>query len=167
MNRRDLFRIAGAAVAAGTAAPAREFPADYNASLELAAADWKPAFFDEHQIQTLAAFGDLVVPGAKEALAHRFIDRILAVETHAVQQDFLNALASVDGLCRDRYQTPFAEAPRDRQIELLTHLSHPPDRHFVALKDWVARAYYSSEIGQRELGSDGMPPHGTFAGCGS
>jgi hypothetical protein len=168
MNRRDLFRIAGAGMAAGVAAPAREFSADYNASKGLAAADWKPAFLDEHQCSTLAVFGDLVVPGAKDALAHRFIDRILNVETRAVQQNFLNALAFVDGESTDRYRAPFIDAPRDRQIELVTHLAVPPaNPHFRVLKDWVAKAYYSSEMGQRDLGWDGTPPHGTFAGCGS
>lgn len=166
MNRRELFQVAGAALAAGAKVQAREFPADYNASKELSAADWKPGFLDAHQNETLIAAGEIIVPGAKDSLANRFIDRILAAEPREIQQDFLNALAFVDGECRDRYQAPFVDTPQDRQIELLTHLAQPADPHFLRLKDWVARAYYSSEAGQRELGSDGTPPHGIFTGCG-
>jgi len=165
VKRRDLFKTA-AALAAGATAAARQFPPDYDASKDLARADWQPVFFDDHQNSTLIAFADLVVPGAREALVNRFLDRILAVETRDAQQDFLNALAFVDGESLDRSRAPFVDAPPDRQTELLSHLSHPAHRHFLTLKDWIARAYYSSEAGQRELGDDGTPPHGVFPGCG-
>jgi hypothetical protein len=76
MNRRDLLRhtFLGAAAAASQAvAPARQFPPGYDASKDLAHADWKPQFLDEHQSQTLAAFSDILIPdtdtpGAKAAL---------------------------------------------------------------------------------------------------
>ena len=63
MNRRDLFRqtfLGAAAAATAHVAPAREFPSDYDASKELARADWKPLFLDDHQNQTLVAFGDIL-----------------------------------------------------------------------------------------------------------
>jgi len=170
VNRRDLLRTVGAAVAAGTTAAttatARQFPEGYDASKELAGKDWKPIFFDDHQNETLIALSELIVPGAKEALVNRFVDGILAVETREAQGDFLNALAFLDGECRDRYHAPFLDAAHDQQIGLLTSLAHPAHRHFLTLKDWISRAYYSSENGQRELGSDGTPPHGVFSGCG-
>src|ERR1700691_2490503 len=68
MNRRDLFRqtFLGAAAAAvsGGVATAREFPSDYDASKELARADWKPLFLDDHQNETLIVFSDIVVPAS-------------------------------------------------------------------------------------------------------
>jgi hypothetical protein len=83
MNRRDLFRqtFLGAAAAAlpSGIAEAREFPSDYDASKELARADWKPLFLDDHQNQTLVVFSDILIPatdtpGAKAALVNRFLD---------------------------------------------------------------------------------------------
>src|SRR5436309_2770847 len=190
VNRRELFRrtVMGAAgIAAGGApqAVAREFPADYDASKELARSDWKPQFLDEHQNETLVILSDLLIPatetpGAKLALANRFIDQLLAAETPDMQRQFVDSLAFLDGECLSRYRSAFRYAPQASQLELLHLLAYPHSlstwgtdvaredpgyEHFRRLKDWVARAFYSSETGLRELGWDG-PPHGEFEGCG-
>ena len=184
MNRREVFRVIGAAAALPAAA--REFPKDYDPAKELARADWKPIFFDAHQNETMIVLSDLIIPatdtpGAKEALVNRFIDGLMAVEPPEVQREFLNALAFLDGECMQHYKTAFLHATREQQTELLTFVAHPHSydmwsgslkgdpmmhRHFLVLKDWIARSYYSSEIGKRELGSDGSVPHGEFTGCG-
>jgi len=188
MNRRDLFRstlttVTGIAAAAG-ASSAREFPPNYDASKELARTDWKPVFFDAHQNETVIALSALIIPqtetpGAKEALANRFIDEILAVESRDTQKEFLNALAFLDGEAQDRYRTAFIHLGLEQQVELLSYLAYPQsletwpgvknestgNQQFRVLKDWISRAYYSSEIGQKELGYDGEFPHGNFAGC--
>ncbi len=189
MNRRQLFRRAFVTVAAASAAAAssegRQFPENYDASKDLARSDWKPVFLNEHQNETLIALSDVVIPttetpGAKEALVNRFIDRILAVESRDVQQEFLNALGFLDGESLDRYKAAFVHAGREQQVELLSYLAYPESletwgepvngkdtahRRFVTLKDWISRAYYSSETGMRELGYDGGPPHGIYSGC--
>jgi len=185
--RRDLFRIVGAAGVAGGMASrteAREFPTDYDASKELARADWKPAFLDEHQNETLIILSDLIIPrtdtpGAKEALVNRFIDRLLAAEPPDTQREFLESLASLDGEAMARYHSAFRYVPPESQVELLGYLAYPHSldtwggasgeeipahTHFVRLKDWITRAFYSSEVGMRELGYDG-PAHGVFEGC--
>ncbi len=189
MNRRDLFRRAAgaAAVVATGSAAGREFPPDYDASKLLSRSDWKPVFLDAHQNETIIALSDLIIPatdtpGAKEALVNRFIDAILAVESPQVQRDFLNGLAFLDGESLDRYKTAFVHASREQQLELVSYLAYPQSlstwsgavqgeqtahRHFTTLKDWISRAYYSSEIGERELGSTGEFPHGDYAGCAS
>jgi hypothetical protein len=179
MNRRELFRLAGMGTVAA-ASPALEFPSNYDASKELARADWKPAFLDPHQNETLVALSELVVPGSKDALANRFIDEILAAESRENQRDFLNAMAFLDGEAQDRYRTAFVHATPDQQQEMLAALAYPQSLetwpgmarndtlahgHFQTLKDWISRAYYSSEAGQKDLGWDGEFPHGQFAGC--
>lgn len=186
MLRRDLFRFVGAAgAAAGVAsrADAREFPADYDASKELARADWKLAFLDEHQNETLIVLSDLIIPrtdtpGAKEALVNRFIDRLLAAEPADSQRQFLESLASLDGEAMARHRSAFRYLPQESQIELLGYLAYPHSldtwgesaeeipghAHFVRLKEWITRAFYRSETGMRELGYDG-PAHGVFEGC--
>src|SRR6204780_210524 len=115
MNRRDLFRqtfLGAAAAATAGVAPAREFPSDYDASKELARTDWKPLFLDEHQNETLVVFSDILIPstdtpGAKAALVNRFIDQVLAVETHETQRSFLDSLAFLDGESFARYRAVF------------------------------------------------------------
>ena len=188
MNRRDLFRqtFLGAAAAAvsGSVARAREFPSDYDASKELARADWKPLFLDDHQNQTLVAFGDILIPatdtpGAKAALANRFIDAVLAVETHDTQKSFLESLAFLDGESFARYRAAFVYLAPEQQTELMTFMAYPHTletwdenapgsyrghAHFSNLKDWISRAYYSSPVGMQALGYTGVPG-GVFEGC--
>jgi hypothetical protein len=194
MKRRELFRrslwtVFGAAVlgpsaGATSAAVPREFPPDYDASRELARPDWRPRFLSDHQSGTLAAFGDLVIPetdtpGAAAALAHRFIDHLLAAETPEVQRSFLRSLAYLDGEARTRYGRAFLFLSGEDRVAFLTFLAYPhrlvtwidnrPEfegyDHFTLLKRWVVRAYYSSEAGMRELGWDESHMHGDFPGC--
>ena len=107
MKRRDLIRagvLTGAAAALrpplaraqGTAPPSELTPAQsgVDASKDLAAPGWKPLFLDEHQNETLIVLSDLIIPatdtpGAKEALVNRYIDLVLAAETHENQRAFL------------------------------------------------------------------------------
>jgi hypothetical protein len=183
MNRRDLFRQAflGAAAAAS---PARDFPSDYDASKELARAGWKPLFLSDHQNQTLIAFSEILIPetdtpGAKAALVNRFLDLVLAAETHEVQRRFLDSLAFLDGESFERYRAAFVYLTPEQQTELVGLMAYPhtletwdegakgeyPGRaHFTNLKGWISKAYYSSEAGMRTLGYTGVP-HGVFEGC--
>ena len=192
MKRRELFRRSilgtiGAALGSilpGRSVEARKFPAGYDASQKLSHPDWKPVFLDLHQNETLTRLSDLIIPetdtpGAKAALVNRFIDRLLEAETTETQREFLNSLAYLDGECLERHGKTFVHLPEESQIEFLTLIAYPATlvnwksnrdvnpghAHFQTLKSWISRAYYSSEIGQRELGWDGAPAHGNFEGC--
>jgi hypothetical protein len=188
MNRRDLFRqtFLGAAAAAvsGRVAVAREAPSDYDASKDLVRADWTPLFLDDHQNQTLVVFSDILIPatdapGAKAALVNRFLDAVLAVETHETQRSFLDSLAFLDGESFARYRATFVYLTPERQTELVTFLAYPHTldtwdenapgayrghAHFTNLKDWISRAYYSSPVGMQARGYTGAPG-GVFDGC--
>jgi hypothetical protein len=186
VNRRQLLRSSLIGVF-GATANAREFPANYDASKELAQSDWKPTFLGDHQNETLIVLSDLIIPetdtpGAKAALVNRFLDRLLGAETHDNQQSFLNSLAYLDGESRNRYGDGFIYLPRESQIEFLEFLAYPNSletwgegqtgdqaghSHFQRLKDWIARAFYSSEPGMKALGWNGETPHGTLTGCAS
>lgn len=188
MNRRELLRstlFAAAAATTATPARAREFPANYDASRELARPDWKPLFFSDHQNETVIVLSDLIIPetdtpGAKSALANRFLDLLLAAETREAQQSFLNSLSYIDGEARSRYGEAFVYVPQDSQIELLHFLSYPHSlrtwgeqqngddsghRHFQNIKGWISRVFFSSEAGMKALGWNGEPPHGELTGC--
>jgi gluconate 2-dehydrogenase gamma chain len=157
-----------------------------DASKDLAAPGWKPLFLDEHQNETLIVLSDLIIPvtdtpGAKEALVNRYIDLVLAAETPDTQRAFLNSLGYLDGESIRRFKAAFRNLSREDQDVLLHALAYPrnasgwtgeaeakPDTghaHFEALKQRIMTAYYSSQIGEKELGWDGAFAHGPYEGC--
>ena len=174
---------------AQSAAPSSELtPAQsgVDASKDLAAPGWKPLFLDEHQNETLIVLSYLIIPatdtpGAKEALVNRYIDLVLAAETRETQRAFLNSLGYLDGESMRRFKAAFRYLSREDQDDLLHALAYPhnasgwtgerdamPDTghaHFQALKHRIMTAYYSSQIGERELGWDGAFAHGSYEGC--
>jgi gluconate 2-dehydrogenase gamma chain len=181
--------LANAQGTAQNAAPPSELtPAQsgVDASKELEGSGWKPLFLDQHQNETLIILSDLIIPatdtpGAKEALVNRYIDLLLAAETREVQQAFLNSLGYLDSESIRRFKAAFVYLSRDDQDLLLHALAYPrnasnwtgeadanPDKghaHFEALKDRIMTAYYSSQIGEKELGWDGAFAHGPYQGC--
>jgi Gluconate 2-dehydrogenase subunit 3 len=175
--------------AAQSAAQASELTPAQNgvdASKDLAAPGWKPLFLDEHQNETLIVLSDLIIPatdtpGAKEALVNRYIDLVLAAETRETQRAFLNSLGYLDGESMRRFKAAFRYLAREDQDILLHALAYPrfgsgwagdtnavadPGHgHFEALKGRIMTAYYSSQIGEKELGWDGAFAHGPYQGC--
>lgn len=156
-----------------------------DASQDLSAPGWKPLFLDDHQNETLIILSDLMIPatdtpGAKEALVNRFIDLVLSAESHDRQRSCLDSLGYLDGESMRRYKAAFRYLKREEQDDLLHALAYPragsgwtgeaatPDighAHFEKLKQYIAGAYYSSQIGTRELGWDGAFAHGPYQGC--
>jgi len=197
MKRRELIRagvLTGAAAALRpTLSMAQNTPqsseltpaqSGVDASKDLAATGWKPLFLGEHQNETLIVLSDLIIPatdtpGAKEALVNRYIDLVLAAETHENQRAFLNSLGYLDGESIRRYKAAFRYLSREDQDDLLHALAYPRGgsewtgeaandpghTHFEQLKQRIGIAYYSSQIGTRELGWDGAFAHGSYEGC--
>jgi gluconate 2-dehydrogenase gamma chain len=203
MKRREMLRasvLAGAAAAlrpalanAQSAAQSAAQPSELtpaqsgvDASKEFEGPGWKLLFLDEHQNETLIILSDLIIPatdtpGAKEALANRYIDLVLAAETRETQQAFLNSLGYLDSESIKRFKAAFRYLSRDDQDLLLHALAYPrnasnwtgeadaiPDKghdHFEALKGRIMMAFYSSQMGEKELGWDGAFAHGPYQGC--
>jgi hypothetical protein len=157
-----------------------------DASKDLSGPGWKPLFLDDHQNETLIVLSDLIIPatdtpGAKEALVNRYIDLVLAAETAETRRAFLNSLAYIDGESIRRFKAAFVYLARDDQDLLLHALAYPRfgggwagdtgavadpgHAHFEALKERIMTAYYSSQIGEKELGWDGAFAHGPYQGC--
>lgn len=156
-----------------------------DASKDLSAPGWKPLFLDDHQNETLIVLSDLIIPasetpGAKDALVNRYIDLVLAADTRENQRNFLNSLAYLDGESIRRYKSAFRYLGREDQDDLLHFLAYsksasgwtgeaagadPGHEHFENLKQRIVFAYYSSEIGGKELGWDGNVMHGIYQGC--
>jgi hypothetical protein len=155
-----------------------------------ASAQSGPAFLDAHQMATLVSLAEVIVPGSTRAGVAPFIDPLLAVDTPAHQRDFLGALGAIEGESIARFGHPWKSLAEPQQTELLTAaFAQAPSRkdgtadptsrssaaasltpfnlrdHADAVKGWIVGAYYSSEIGLRELGYTGEMFFASFPGC--
>lgn len=195
-SRRELIRTALLASAASGLAPHISVAQAIESGLTAAARGedgskfltdphWKALFLNEHQNQTLIALSDVIIPatdtpGAKEALANRFIDLLLSVQPAETQRQFVDALAFIDQESQKQFGKDFVSLAADDQVWLLTPWAYPPgedswieeeakvdpaQHHFGLLKFQISSAYYGSEIGMKELGWDGEFTHGPFEGC--
>jgi glucoside 3-dehydrogenase (cytochrome c) hitch-hiker subunit len=195
LSRRDLIRtilLAGAssllapgfafAQAASELTPAQRGVDD---SKLLADPNWKPLFLSDQQNETLIVLSDVIIPatdtpGAKEAQVNRYLDLILSTEPAELQQKFIASLTYIDSQSQRLFGKEFRALPAEDQSELLQPWSYPEqgfwgtgvsegsdsgEQHFARLKQLIAGAYYSSEIGEHELGWDGSFTHGPFEGC--
>ena len=163
------------------------------ADRKAAAAQWKPAFLGAHEFATLKSLADRIVPGASKAKTAEFIDQLLAVDTPGNQRSFLSAIGAFEGRALDRTRRPWTALSATERDEILRDAStmspgvapEPPwttgkpiassgaagparltlRDHFDLLKGWIAGAYYSSEIGMRELGWSGNVFFAEFPGC--
>ncbi len=195
LSRRDLIRAALLAGASAALGPAFSFaqtavpeltPAQrgLDDSKLLADTNWKPALLNDQQNETLIALSDVIVPatdtpGAKDALVNRYLDLVLAGEPAESQQKFLDSLSYINDESQRIFGREFRSLTPEEQDDLLRPLAYParpsfwlnkdqPNpgvEHFERLKSMIAVAYYTSEIGQRELGWDGTFTHGPFQGC--
>lgn len=133
-------------------------------------------FFDPHQSETLKVLAEVIVPGSTKAAVAPFLDLLLSVDTVENQEKFIASLSAIDGEALNRYQAPFKDLTEARQIELLkaastaapaqpsegkSHTSSTSPagpsagglrEDFENLPSWISKAYYSSEVGMRELG---------------
>ena len=147
-----------------------------------------PAFLDAHQMATLVSLAEAIVPGSTRAGVAPFIDQLLAVDTPEHQRDFMSALGGLEGESIARFGHPWKALDEPQQTELLTAaFAQEPSRgdsassggsskaaslrpfnlrdHADAVKGWIVGAYYSSEIGLRELGYTGNMFFASFPGC--
>ncbi len=156
-------------------------------------AGWKPDFLDAYQNESLIVLAERVLPGSTKAQVNRFVDVALTVESPANQYLFLRALAAFDGEAMARHRSTFAQLTEAQQDEILTAAVNSPltqtsrirNNDWVSqiargpvssepvslgdqleyLKGWIAGAYYSSEVGMKELGWTGNPVYEDFPGC--
>jgi hypothetical protein len=148
--RRRVLQGLFAGAGAGVAIPglAADHPMQQHAMSSAPAAaqakaqapDWKPEFLDPHQFATLTALCARIVPGSERALADRYIDSLLAVDTRDRQRRFLTALGALEGAARDKSGQPFRSLSAAQQDEVLT----------VASSGEPGRRVGSGERGGRE-----------------
>jgi hypothetical protein len=140
-----------------------------------ASAEWKPEFLDPTHNQTLVAIAERILPGSTQTQVNRIIDLLLSVDTAANQKSFVASLTALDQQADHQYRKSFSGLSHQQQDQVLTTCANgkespskttsaDPDEpepekipvtlrdHFENLKGWIVGAYYSTEIGMRELG---------------
>jgi hypothetical protein len=152
-----------------------------------------PRFLSPHQFATLEALAERIVPGSRLAKVAAFVDSQLAIEGALRQQKLLGALSHFESLAIDGHARPFRALGAKEQDAILeaaskteagipeddrnwgwfqvpsTQAPGPPKYssrdHFEEIKTRVSGAYYSSEMGMRELGFTGRTFFAAFPGC--
>jgi hypothetical protein len=149
---------------------------------ELGQANWKPAFLTPQQNEILTALAESIVPGSTRAHASRFIDLLLSMDKQENQRKFAESLAALDAEAQKRFKKSFPALDEEQKNGYPTDASTKPKSpdaagseaekkqaalysHFENLKGWISGAYYSSEVGMRELGWTGDYAFAAFPGC--
>jgi hypothetical protein len=140
----------------------------------------------------LGVLADLLLPGSAAAGAIDLLDRVMAVEPIEEQRRFLSALGAFEREARERHARSFLDLDASQQNEILRAASTMPPAqpppppwtkgqaiaqepaplppanlrdHFDHLRALVARAYYTTEAGMKELGFTGRMAFDGFPGC--
>lgn len=156
ISRREVVKRLMAAVAAGVVVPSI-----------VGATDWKPIFLNAKQDELLVGVAETVVPGSGAARVNRFVDLLLSVDSSERQKAFVASLAAVDEVSRSQFQKPFAELSGGEREKVIASLSESRKEAFGNLKEWIVEAYYSSEVGMKELGWDGNFAFERYPTCGA
>jgi hypothetical protein len=194
LTRREWVQRMLAGAGAGIATPAlaeAEWTAAANAQAAPpteAASAWKPAFFDDAQNEALIVLAERIVPGSTGAQVNRFLDAAIGVIPQDNQRKFVAAMNAVEGESLRQFTKSFKDLSVQQQDEVLSAASTakssnpalstmaeskpgtPPAvptlrDYFEHLKGWVSMAYYSSEVGMKELGWNGENFFESFPGC--
>jgi len=145
------------------------------------AGGYRPKFFSAHQYATLSALCDAIIPadehsgGAVQAGAPEFID-LLTSENKDYQVSLGGGLMWLDGLCTDRYGSPYLSCATARQKETLDAIAYRKNaatdsglsqgvEFFAFLRRLTTDGFYSSEIGIADLQYIGNTFLREFPGC--
>lgn len=159
MQRRDLLKLASA------------FAIPSAWAQQTAKPDWKPAFLDDHQNETVIAVTDLIIPatdtpGAKAAHVNRYIDLFLRNGDPVQAAGLIAGLSWLDGHSIQQHGHPFVHLNAAQQTAILHSLetaTGPGHDFFQRAKFMTAGIYYNTQIGYQELNKGGRVP-ATF-GC--
>ena len=83
-------------------------------------------FLDAHQLKTLTALSEAIVPGSTEAKVAPFLDTLLAVESAQNQKSFVSALGAFDMIAIEKNGKPWVALTAAEQDALLQTASTTP-----------------------------------------
>jgi hypothetical protein len=117
---------------------------------------------------------EAIVPGSRNARVASFVDLLLSADKEKHQKEFVTSLDSIESESEKKYGKRFPALSDAQKNELLTAASNAAKAKggdsglreaFEDLKEWISGAYYSSEIGMRELGWTPDRVFAEFPGC--
>ncbi len=154
MERRELFPILGMAAFQPNA-------------------PFIPKFLTPAEAQSTTRLGDIILPGAEQAGAVRYIDLVLKYGEPAAQQSFRRGLAAVEADAKKRFSKPFASLTREQQDQLAAAMAANEGartdelgRFFTLIKRLVIEAYhYSAHHWKQDLGRDLNVALSEFPAC--
>ncbi len=139
---------------------------------ESGAAGSKMHFLNAEQYALLTALAEAIVPGSTRASVANFVDLLLSADKEKNQKEFVSSLTAIEGEGMKKYGRGFPALSSVQKNGLLTAVSTAPKdgdaglrEAFENLKEWVSGAYYSSEMGMRELGWTPDRVFAEFPGC--
>ena len=178
VSRRDALRRIGLALmAAGTIDRlSAEAVHRLAGAPTQAGAAFAPKTFREHEYRTLERLTDVIIPvedgrpGALAAGAAAWIDTISS-ENEALQKIYRDGLSWIDAAARKGGAPDFVSAAPAQQTAILDAIAYrrnetPELAPGIAFFAWVRRmtvdAFYTSEIGIKDIGYRGNSALGTF-----
>jgi len=168
LSRREAIRwMVGSGLA--TAATA-ELAEAFAVSRRSRGAVYRPRFFTSDEYETVAALAALIIPsdetpGAREARVAEWIDFIVSESEADRQRLYRDGLERLAARCQESRQGAFRSRPGKAREEALRDLGADDPGFFRALKEDTVFGFYTSEVGLRELGSDGHPFHAECPAC--
>jgi hypothetical protein len=174
IDRRELFTIVGAGVAAtGTASAQHE-----HRTPATPLGPYDPRVLSKAQYETLNRLLEILLPAddhsasAKDAGVARYIDTTLKYGDDRLRNAWLAGLEAIDRLAQDQHQRVFLKLSDAEANELLSklaaaeeHPAAPAERFFPLFKQQAISAYYLSDQGRRSLGYRGDTAISSFPGC--
>ena len=134
-----------------------------HAQQKAAVADYTPEFLDAHQLKTLEALAEAIVPGSTAARVAPFLDQLLAVESAQSRGRFLGALGAFDMAAIAKHGKGWNSISASEQDALLRDASTADVKsamsmrdQFQNLKGWIVGADYSSEPGMASWAGPNM-----------
>ncbi len=185
LNRRDSLKMMGAASLAGLTWTACEPTAEPDEVHEhvhggsapsLSEADqqlMKEQFFTEHELATVTALSDLIIPAddrsgsASDAGTPEFIEFMMKDQPHH-QVGMRGGLRWLDTQCNKRFEKPFVACDEAQQKSILDQIAYPEQaapemsvgvNFFNNFRNFVAIGFFTSEIGIEDLKYMGNQPN--------
>ncbi len=130
-------------------------------------------FFTPHEMATITLLADIIIPkddisgSASDAKVPEFIEFIVK-DMPQHQVPMRGGLKWLDNQCNKRFQKTFKDSSPAQQIEMVDEIAYPakatPEMKqgaafFSRMRNLTASGFYSSEIGQKDMGYQGNKPN--------
>lgn len=130
-------------------------------------------FFDDHEIMTITALADIIIPkdetsgSASDAGVPAFIEFVAKDMPH-YQTPLRGGIRWLDIQCMKRYTTDFVSCTTAQKLEVVDEIAFPDKAKpevqqgvafFNTMRDLTACGFFTSEIGIKDLGYAGNKPN--------